>query len=421
VAALLPWCRVIADDEALPTCKCGKEVGCDQDGYFCRGCDAAPDACVCDTPATLLARLLPGGCILDVPAVPAAVWGDADDIVWAEGQSLIVAGPDGVGKTTLAGNLMHARLGIGKGYVLGLPVKPGERNVLVLLMDRPQQAMAALARLFTEADRAVLDAKLRIWRGPPPEDLARNTVMLTHLCQLADADTCVIDSLKDAALKLTDDEAGSGWNRARQLAIEAGTQLVELHHPRKGQEGNRKPSKLDDLYGSRWIPAGAGSVVSLWGQAGDPIVEFTHLKPVVAPAGPWHMSINADTGTVGIDKGIDLVEQITYRGENGITAQVAAQLLYGSETRSNVEKARRRLDRKVADGVLVRLDGQRGGNHGSSHATWFLRANTFSITEQSRAGQSNHAPEEAEQSRNPPTLGGGFVIARLRGTESNLE
>lgn len=61
----------------------------------------------------------------------------------------------------------------------------------------------------------------------------------------------MIDSLKDAALKLSEDETGAGWNQARQYAIEAGTELVELHHPRKGQDGNRKPSKLDDLYGSR--------------------------------------------------------------------------------------------------------------------------------------------------------------------------
>ena len=66
--------------------------------------------------------------------------------------------PTGLGKTTLAGNLIQARLGLGGGTVLGLPVQSGKRKVLVLLMDRPQQAMAALARLFTKADRGVLRA-----------------------------------------------------------------------------------------------------------------------------------------------------------------------------------------------------------------------------------------------------------------------
>jgi len=357
-------------------------------------------------PDTLAARLLPGGCILDVPAVPAAVWGDDDDILWAEGQSLIIAGPDGTGKTTLAGNLIHARLGLGTGTVLGLPVKPGSRNILLLFMDRPQQAMAAFARLFTEDDRAILNTRSIVWRGPPPQDLARHTGMLAHLCMLADADTCVIDSLKDAALKLSDDETGAGWNQARQIAIEAGTQLLELHHPRKGQEGNRKPAKLDDLYGSRWIPAGAGSIISLWGQAGDPVVDLTHLMPVITTAGPWQMTIDGETGIVGIDRGVDLVEQIRYRGKEGITAVVAARLLTGTESpgKAAVEKARRRLDRKVSEGLLIRIEGQRGGNHGSNHATWHLRAITESITEQSRAGQSNHAQEEPHQSR-----AGGYI------------
>jgi replicative DNA helicase len=330
-------------------------------------------------PDTLLARLLHGDAILDVPPVPDAVWGDGEEILWAAGQSLVIAGPDGVGKTTLAGNLIRARLGIGGGLVLGLPVKPGDRNVLVLLMDRPLQAMAALARLFTENDRPLLNARLRIWRGPPPQDLARNTTMLAELCILADADTCLIDSLKDAALKLTDDETGSGWNRSRQIAIEAGTQLTELHHPRKGQDGNRKPSKLDDLYGSRWISAGAGSVVSLWGQAGDPIVELTHLKPPVEALGPWRVTIDNTTGEIARDKPINLVEQVYGRGSNGITAEQAATLLYGADkpTRAEIGKATRKLDKLYTDGSLLRQNAPPGrGNQ----TIWLPAARQVPVT-----------------------------------------
>ena len=38
----------------------------------------------------------------------------------------------------------------------------------------------------------------------------------------ADADTVVVDSLVDAAARLSGGEAGAGWNRARQAAIAAG-------------------------------------------------------------------------------------------------------------------------------------------------------------------------------------------------------
>jgi hypothetical protein len=39
------------------------------------------------------------------------------------------------------------------------------------------------------------------------------------LCEDADADTVVVDSLKDAAIGLSHDDVGSAYNRARQIAI----------------------------------------------------------------------------------------------------------------------------------------------------------------------------------------------------------
>jgi replicative DNA helicase len=323
------------------------------------------------------ARILAGGCILDEPETPPALWGDGDAILWAEGESLIIAGPDGTGKTTLAGHLVRARLGIGDENVLGMPVAPGKRNTLYLAMDRPRQARRSLRRLFTTADRDVLDDKLRLWQGPPPADLARWPTMLATLAELADADTIVVDSLKDAALKLSEDETGSGWNRARQLAIRAGAELIELHHPRKAQADNKRPSKLEDLYGSRWITSGAGSVISLWGDPGDLVVEFTHLKAPAGQAGPWQMGIDPAAGTVHLEQpAVDLVEQIRYRGGHGITAAIAASLLFGTDkpTASQVKKAGYRLDKKVNDGVLSKRPGERGGGHDRAMTTWFLAA-----------------------------------------------
>ena len=335
------------------------------------------------------ARLFQGGCILDVPPVPDSVWGDGDELLWAFGQAIQIVGPDGTGKTTLAGNLVQARLGLGTGSVLGLKVQPGRRNVLVLLMDRPLQAMSALARLFTEDDRVLLDERLVVWRGPPPEDLARHPETLAELCEEAGADTCVVDSLKDAALGLSDDEVGAGWNRARQMAIEAGTELVELHHPRKGQDG-RKPSKLDDVYGSRWIPAGAGSILLLWGEAGDPVVSMTHLKPILATVGPWEVAIDGMTGLVSVSHGVDLLAHV---GNDGITVTTAARVLFrsGKPTASEVEKARRKLNAhcRADPPRLVRKDGRRGGATGQGEARWFLAFTKQSLS--NHGGSERHA------------------------------
>jgi hypothetical protein len=349
------------------------------------------------------ARLLPGGILLDEPAVPPMVWGDGEAILWAEGESLIIAGPDGTGKTTLAGQLVRARLGIGDGVVLGHAVTPGKHNVLYLSMDRPRQARRALRRMFTKDDRDTLNEKLRIWQGPPPLDLARYPGILADIAREAGADTIVIDSLKDAAVKLADDETGSGWNRARQIAIEAGAELLELHHPRKAQADNKKPSKLEDLYGSRWITAGAGSVICLWGEAGDLVVEFTHLKAPAAQAGPWKMAIDPAAGTVSLDgPAYDVVDLVRWAGARGLTADVAACHLFAAEkpTASQVKKAAYRLDRKVADGVLYRRAGQRGGGRDRDPTTWFLAARNPESNPDDLGGEQSE--KQSDSIRNLP-------------------
>jgi AAA domain len=385
----------------------------------------APATADPETPGGIESRILPGGCILDEPETPPALWGDGDAILWAEGESLIIAGPDGTGKTTLAGCITRARLGIGDGLVLGMPVEPGKRNVLYLAMDRPRQARRALRRLFTTADRDDLDGRLRIWQGPPPVDLARGPGMLAELARLADADTIIVDSLKDAALKLSDDEAGSGWNRARQMAIEAGAELIELHHPRKAQSDNRKPSKLEDLYGSRWITSGAGSVICLWGDAGDLVVELTHLKAPAAQAGPWQVGINPAAGTVHLEHpAVDLVEQVRLRAGHGMTADVAARLIFECEpTASQVKKAAYRLDKKVTEGILYRRPGQRGGGSDRAMTTWFLAAADPESNPEPGAGEQSE--KQSEPMRKPPAPGqsetGGDTSPRFRDCPPDTE
>ena len=312
-----------------------------------------------EAPSDLVARIRRGGCILDAPPVPPALWGEGDEILWAQGQSLIIAGHDGTGKTTLAGNLVRARLGLGDGIVLGLPVLPGKRNVLILMMDRPRQAMSSLARLFREDEREVLDERLRVWPGPPPVDLAQDTLMLRELCRLADADTCVVDSLKDAAIPLSDDAVGAGWNRARQAAIADDIELLELHHPRKPPQESYKAPELSDLYGSRWIPAGIGSAIVLHGRAGDAFIRLYHRKPVVSILGPWDVLIKQDGVMVTDDHQKNLIERVSqYR--DGITAQDLAVSLYESDGKNEVERARRRLEELLGEGHVTRIGGSKG-------------------------------------------------------------
>ncbi len=319
---------------------------------------------------TATARLVVGGAfIFDQPDGVPAVWGNGDDVLWAEGEACWIVGPPGVGKTTIVGQLVRSRLGLDD-HAVAWPVKTGAKKVLYLAMDRPAQIARALRRHFAPAERQVLDERLVVWRGPPPADVANHPGILVELCRQAGADTLVIDSVKDAALKLSDDETGSAVNRAIQAVTVEGIEVAALHHQRKGQNGVQ-PRSLEDVYGSTWLTAGAGSVLLLWGQAGDLEVELRHLKQPVNDVGPLKLVHDHATGTTTVSHGFDPLTYLRHR-KNGATAMDAARQMFEKQTPTENErkKAQRRLDKLVIDGFATRTDGERGGADGSTSAVY---------------------------------------------------
>lgn len=340
--------------------------------------------------------------ILDTPHNVPCIWGDTSGVAWAQGESLQIVGPPGVGKTTLTGQLIRARLGLDSS-LLDMPVVPGARRVLYLAMDRPQQIARALARHFTEDDRAILADCMRVHKGPPPADLAKHPETLLAMAQEHDADTVVIDSIKDAALGLSDDEVAAGYNRARQLALANGVELIELHHNvKRGATGG--PAKtLEDVYGSRWITAGAGSVIFLWGEAGDPVVELRHLKQPTGEVGPFRILHDHDTGQSTVFHATDLIAIATLAGRNGgLTAKAAASALFDikTPTSAQTEKARRRLERHTRAGQLVQI---RVGNRATAVPAAWARAAFPAPSRTSRSVLSDTftAPGDPEPSTTP--------------------
>ena len=243
-------------------------------------------------------KALPGGIFLfgseyeDGPAL----WGDGPNVLWSPGESLMVAAPQGLGKTTLGGQLVRALLGLDDS-VFGLPVTPTDKRILYLAMDRPRQIRRSLRRQFTESDAELLNRRLVVRPGPPDADLAAHPLLLRGMAEHYDAGIVFVDSLKDAALGLSSDETGSAWNRARQHLLASDREMCEFHHCRKPSGGDQKRKlTIDDIYGSAWLTNGCGSVILLAGEPGDPIIDFRHVKQPWDEVGPFTLQVDHDAG-----------------------------------------------------------------------------------------------------------------------------
>lgn len=302
----------------------------------------------------------PGGnFILDTPIDVAPIWGSGDDVILADGEALMIVGQQGVGKSTLGQQLALGRAGFAEyANLLGHPIRPGAGKVLYLAMDRPKQIARSMIRMVGESWRDELDRALVVWEGPPPADLAKHTELLVDMCRHAGADTVVVDSLKDAAVGLSDDEVGAGYNRARQKALRSGVQVIELHHNRKrsGSDKRAKPT-IDDVYGSTWLPSGGGSILLLDGDPGDPVVQLFHLKQPVSEFGPLKLVHDHSSGSTALYEQFDPAAYVS-AADDGVTAVDVARRMFDTDkpTPSQKEKARRRLDRLAADGVVAVVD-----------------------------------------------------------------
>lgn len=256
-------------------------------------------------------RFMDGGTyVYDIPDGVPAIWGAGTEVLWAVGESLIIAGPPGVGKSTLTMQLVQSI--VMGGEVLGLPtatLAPGEK-LLYLACDRAAQIRRLTSRLMRGQDRQMLAERMVFWQGPPPGDFTKQPDLLLDMCKAAGAKYVVIDSLKDVVSNLNSDESGLALNSAMQSTIQAGIGVMALHHVRKsGGENGEPPNKLSDLYGSAFITAGTGSVILLWGEAGDTSVDFKHLKQPASMVGPMRITHDHETGISSLP-GEDQIERV---------------------------------------------------------------------------------------------------------------
>jgi replicative DNA helicase len=300
------------------------------------------------------------------------VWGAERDILWAAGQPAMIVGPSGVGKTTLAQQLMLGRMGL-RNTVLGVPVAPGNQRVLYLAMDRPAQASSSLARMIhTDAERQLLDELLIVWPGPLPFDAAIRPGELAEMVKAFEADTLVIDSLKDVVATLNDDETSARFNSAIQQIVTNGCEVITQHHHRKTVSGQTKALKtIDDVYGGMKLTAGQGTVLSLWGESGDELVTLSQLKSAVERVGPWQVEHDHEHGTSARVRERDELDIV--RAHGGAPAVTVARELIDKKVPSDadIKRIKRRLDKLVDRDLLVKRAAIEGGAGGSTPAMYY--------------------------------------------------
>lgn len=306
-------------------------------------------------------RLTGGGSFaLDAPDHVPAVWGAGQDVLWSEGEPMFLVSSPGLGKTTITQQVIVARVGDRDRAVLGFPVARSERPVLYLACDRPMQSRRSMRRMVSDAERDRLDERIRIWQGPLPFNLVEDPLTLAGWAGHLNAGTVVIESLGNVAMPLSEDKIGAAVAKAMQAVVAAGVELVVQSHPRKNTQGaeSARARTIDDVYGSAWITAAAGSVILLSGDPGSPVVELRHVKQPAGEVGPLTVIHDNLTGTSRAVSQVSVADILEASPVALGARDVALQLHTQEPSRTEIEKTRRRLDALVAEGGAVPTKGE---------------------------------------------------------------
>lgn len=235
----------------------------------------------------------------------ASIWGHGMKVLWSKGEPLWIVAQEGMGKSTVASQIALARAGIWEPELFGFPLETDLRQVLYVAADRPAQIARSFQRMVSEEQRHELDAAMVFVKDFTKPLSVDSDSCLQDIEEAGDIGTVVIDSLKDVANDLSKDSEGSKVNTALKNIIHSGREVVVLHHDRKqeaGQSEARRP-RLADVYGSRWLTAGAGSVLYLAPiEEGNVRVRLHQLKTPLTRVGPLELRHDFRQGRTYVDE-----------------------------------------------------------------------------------------------------------------------
>lgn len=310
-------------------------------------------------------QLSPGGKIFDLPDHIEALWGEDEEILWARGEPLMIYGPTGIGKTTLAGNLVLSLIGIRDTDLLHYPVTPlaPDKTVLYVAADRPRQAMRSLKRMVNPQHRTILDQRLVIEHNRQIWAPQADHQLIWRACQQARAGVVLLDSTKDVADgPLKDEPAAKAFMDAIQVCIANDVDVLMLHHPRKGaRDSTGQEESIDGVYGSTWLTAGSGSVLLVDGEPGFGTITIQQLKAPATFVEKMNVVVTYDTGHLERANRVDLADMLQRFYPEAAEVKLIAAFLTGKNTddltRGEIQKARREANKLVEYGLAVKLDG----------------------------------------------------------------
>lgn len=201
---------------------------------------------------------------------------------------MLFTGPPAVGKTQVSLDV-GAHFALGKD-VLGRSVtKPRKIAFFSLEMGLAdlKEFMLLLAVAFTPEEQEILQENLLILPLGEPLYINREETKSAVEQMIGDykIDGIIVDSLSSTVEGELKDEGTvkklMDWNDHMRQKFNCFSWII--HHHRKGNSTNKKPNKLDDVYGPYLLSARATSVFCLWPTPVSNAIEVRPLKVRLSP------------------------------------------------------------------------------------------------------------------------------------------
>jgi len=231
---------------------------------------------------------------------------------------MLLAGSPGVGKSQISMRALMA-MAMGQEKFLGLPLQEGCQPAIFFSLEMPTVELKILfqsmLKSMTQDERNTLD-KYLLWHDAGLPINFRDPLVRQRVEKSIEENgiqTLAIDSLSKMGIRKMQDEEAiiemMEW--FDHVRFTYNTSIWVIHHNRKANS-DRKADTLDDVYGSRFLTAGATSIVTMDRNGKKDLAKLRFEKirtaPEKAPMTVRRQPHNLDFMVEGIQSMPDVVE-----------------------------------------------------------------------------------------------------------------